>query len=285
MKSNASTSNKVFLILDFILKNDVFSLDEIAVMLEKRNIYLEKETLNKYIRTLKKMGFSFKKLDNKIYKITSLPFCLRNIDLIFDIVHLLKEEPKYDFYKTLQKIALFLPEENQKDFSEKIEKMNNKIPQIEKYIREAQQLKIVVETQGKNDYKTVFEPYDIHYEVNENYIFGYDTLKKEITEYPLKKIISFKQTPTKNRFSFTKKEAIIKFSQRVAKSYVLKDDEIIVEKTPENLVVKTFFYDKKIFFKRILRYGNCCEIISTENLIEDFRRYLKDLYQMYDCNN
>ena len=285
MKNKFSTSDKVFLILKFILKNEIFTLDKILSKLEEENIYIEKETLNKYIRTLIKMGFLFERHNNKTYRITKLPFNLNieQTDFLFELLNILETAANCNFSKTFQKMALFVLPEKQKEMFSKISRTDKTIQKIEKYIKEAQRLKIIIKCQEEKEVKKIIEPYDVYYKTNGNYIVGYDIEKKEITEFPIKQIVSLKQMPIKNKHSYTKNEAIIKFSQKVAQSYVLKDEEILMEKTPEYIIVKTFFADKESFYKRILRYGDFCEILSGEKIREDFQSYLKDLYQMYDC--
>ena len=64
---------------------------------------------------------------------------------------------------------------------------------------------------------------------------------------------------------------------------VQKKGEEIIEKATDFLMIKTSYYDKLSFFKKILRYTSGCEIVSPMPLREAFRAYVQELYQMYDC--
>ena len=64
-----------FLCIEFILRKRLFTLDEISSYIENTyDIFVYKEAILKYIRTLRLVGFKFERLNNKTYKLKNIPF-------------------------------------------------------------------------------------------------------------------------------------------------------------------------------------------------------------------
>ena len=69
------TSYCFLLVLKYIIEHNVFNIDDVLNYLELEcDIFVYKETILKYIRTLRHAGFKLKKINNKIYKLTYSPF-------------------------------------------------------------------------------------------------------------------------------------------------------------------------------------------------------------------
>ncbi len=288
-----------FLCLEFVLFKRTFCVDEIITYLEnKYNIFLFKETILKYIRTLKTLGFEFERVNNKMYKLKEVPFKItagiNEEKIILEIIEALRNyhvsNSGYDKYNFLEKLQFFLPKDLKKIFNRRLillnyleHKNNYMLKNIKKYCKDAQRLNITYLKDGKIKQKDLVEPADIFFTKKSIYLKCFDLNQKTNILINFDWILEIVQTPLKNKYLFKKQFVTLKFSSKFAKAYTLKEGEEIIKKGLGELYVRSFYYDKTLFFKNILRYMESCEIVSPENLRKDFQKYVKDLYQIYYC--
>ncbi len=68
----------------------------------------------------------------------------------------------------------------------------------------------------------------------------------------------------------------------MAKSYTLKEGEQVLKKTKDFLWVKTNYYEEKLFFEKILKYVDHCEIIKPLYLRAKYKEFVRQLLLMYN---
>lgn len=282
-----------FLCFEYILKNREFNIDDILFFIANHHhIFLYKETILKYIRTFKELGFEFERLNNKTYKLTRIPFNIfdnkEEIKTAFKCLKILNQYLVVNnLYKKMffQKTALF----SQKDFMKLFESTQkdkdykaNKYSLLKEYCSNAQRLEISY-LENKKNIKIIVEPINIYLTEKEEFLEVYKIAQNEVGLINFNDILEIIQLPMKNKFSFKKHSAILKFTSKFAKAYSLKEGEEKIKVERNELYVKSFYSDKQMFFKRILRYMENCEIVEPKALREEFLQYLDDLYQIYDC--
>ncbi|MCR4880755.1 MAG: WYL domain-containing protein [bacterium] len=274
------TSYNLFKLIKYILPKKKFTIAEIVSFLDTENICVEYETVYKYLRTLKRLGFEFEKVNSKSFKIKKLPFVFsdRENETLINILNKLSRSSLPKKTELCEKLLLFLTGNN----TENLFQNETTSQKLDKFIKDGLRLKLFFGS-SNSEKETLFELYNVFSEGKNKYLQGYDINKKEVVMYSIDDISSIKQTPTKNKFSYEKEEAILKFSSRVAKAYIPKEEDEIIEKTEDSLVIRTVYYDKVAFYKKILRYTNNCEIIAPAALKDALGAYLSELYQMYDC--
>ena len=92
IKNINKSAYNFFLCIEFILHNRIFTLDDIISFLENfYGVFVFREAVLKYIRTLKLVGFEFERLDNKTYN-------LKNIPLKIDVKDVDKYNSSSDFF-------------------------------------------------------------------------------------------------------------------------------------------------------------------------------------------
>jgi len=278
------TSYTFLLVLKYILENNHFEIDKILNYLEiEHDIFVYKETILKYLRTLKYKGFKLKKIDYKTYQLMYSPFG-KNIPLKEKMIlsnlnsDILFVDEKIT--KTLEKIQTIMPEIS--DNLKLVKTQENKIKKFQNLCKDKLRLKITYK-EGNVITTSLTEPYEKASIDNIWYLKVYDVTHKEQLYININNILKVNQTPTKNKYEFKEKVVTLKFYQPLAKTYVLKENEKIIEKDENYLYVSSIFYDKKLFFNNILRYMDKCEIVSPQYLRDDFRKYIEELYEMYDC--
>lgn len=276
------TAYNIFKIIKYILMKRKFFVSEIVSYLDSENIYLEQETVCKYIRTLKKIGFEFEKTSAKEYKMVCMPFDFpeESKNFLEELILLLKQSSLRSREELCEKLMLFLPIKMQKN----LKQSKNNISKMEKFMKDGLRLKLVFNPPNPRK-ETVFELCNIVSDGQEKYLQGYDVNKREPAQFNMEDIAAIEQLPIKNKISCKRNEATLKFSAKIAKSYILREEDELIEKADDKLLIKTFFYDKTEFYKRILRYVDNCEIISPMSLKAEYNEFLTELYQMYDCAN
>ena len=64
---------------------------------------------------------------------------------------------------------------------------------------------------------------------------------------------------------------------RLAKTYTLYEGERVIKIKEDSIVVSNNYEDKAELYKRLLRYGTLCKIISTQDDIERFKQMLNKM--------
>lgn len=278
------TSYCFLLVLKYIIEHNVFNIDDVLNYLELEcDIFVYKETILKYIRTLRHSGFKLKKINNKIYKLTYSPFAkhIPNDEKIV-ITNLKPNEFLIDenVDKTFEKLKIIIPEIT--DHLNFLKIQDNEIKKFKKYCKEKLRLKITY-TKDNALISSLVEPYELVFLDNVWKLKVYDVSNKANIFVDINNVLKVTQTPTKNKYEFKDKSVTLKFLQELSRSYTLKPNEEIIEKEDNAIYVSSTYYDKEFLFNNVLKYLGKCEIIDSQPLREDFIEYVENLYKMYDC--
>ncbi len=300
-KKIADSGLRILEVLKALSKSSC-SIDEMLKLIvenEEMEPVYTRETLSKYINTLKLAGFEIHKKDGKYVMTNTLnPVHLNNENLrvfkflrryaekiylnetnqevigFLDIVEKsLDEDTKERFLKNKRSIGL-------KNFELKIP--SDTVKKFENYCTEQQKLNICVLEDGEEkEYK--IDPRVIKYEKEFVYLLGYDYVNDEFKKFKIKDIKKCRQLPQKAPEKKSSKYINYLLKNRLAKSYVLKENEKIVKTENKNeLLISNTNEDINSLFSRLLRYGENCEIVYPKSVRESFSAYIDRLLEIYD---
>ncbi len=293
MKKNFNkTANNLLTLLFYIIKNKKFTVDELVEYLNQQcDISIKNLTVLKYLRTMKKLNYKFTK-EKKVYYLISTPF---DLDIDSSLINkffgnYLRIMDKYDNYSQerakmiYSKISPFLKIQNINSLNKKYysaEKKKYAIPEIFISICK-DKTRIKIEYNVDNQISIfVIEPNEIVSNNGEYFIYALN-LKKRIYElFNIKNIISVERLNEKNKFQYKKEKVLLQLTGTLAKSYTRKKDEKLIQKNKNGTIIMMYFYDREMFFRRILRYQTSCKIIAPKFLKKEYLEFIKNLYNMY----
>jgi predicted DNA-binding transcriptional regulator YafY len=245
------------------------------------------ECVIKYINTLKNAGFTIIRKNRK-YVLKKFPQNITEIDNMFNILIKIEELSKIlhtnfsilEFLKPLlsedagEKLDLLIKEE----YDLKLSKTQKMILSKFKEICEAsQRLKIeYLDDEGQIS-KITCEPYDVIHRSGQVYlnIFNLNDFEQKLININFVKNIQ--HLPTKALLNQHNKNAKLMLTDKLAKSYMLRENEKIIQKNKDFIVISTTYDDKTLFMKRILRYGEFCKIISPNHLKNTYVKYISEM--------
>ena len=217
IKNINKSAYNFFLCIEFILHNRIFTLDDIISFLENfYSVFVFREAVLKYIRTLKLVGFEFERLDNKTYNLKNIPLKidanLNDEEVFFKCLQYMK---KYYISKSricgadnlFEKIHLFFPDKLQKVSNKHKKMLNDLKPQndmlkaIKKYCEDGLRLEVTY-LDDEEKVQNLIEPLDIFINKTVFYLRGFNLNKKTNMLIDFDKIIDVVQTPLKNKFLF-----------------------------------------------------------------------------------
>lgn len=301
-KKTSDTSVRVLETLKFLYKNSA-SIQDIINYFEKFDPYnriYTNEVILKYINTLKVFGFRFLKEKDK-YVILNVPSQLnfdkndlKAIYLIENFTKLLPEERiKTEINKFLQELEKRFSD-NTRLLSHSITKPDYinlefdyskyavQIKEYEKYCNEGQRLKITFKNQNYTDTTSMVEPNEIKYRGNEVYLCVYNPVSAQIQDINFNSILKIEQLPLKSNSQGMFSSVTFQLKDRLAKVYKLHEGEKLLHINPDSsIVILNQKEDRVILLKRLMRYGENCEVISPKNLREEMKQMIQSVLKNY----
>lgn len=301
-KKISDTSVRVLETLKFLATKNA-SIQDIIRYFEKfdpNNRIYTNEVILKYINTLKVFGFRFRKQKDK-YILLNLPqqFDLNEKDLK-SISVLEKYAGLFPEEKVTKEIQLFLYEierrysDNTCLIANNIKKPNltdlnlvyfkhiKQIQECEKYCIDTQRLKITYEKPDHTTATIIAEPCEIKYLENEVYFSVYNPSSAQIQDLKINSIIKIEQLPLKSNSINMPSTVSFRLKGRLAKAYNLHEGEKLlqIEKDGSTIILNQR-EDKNLLIKRLMRYGENCELITPKNLREEMRELIKSTIENY----
>jgi predicted DNA-binding transcriptional regulator YafY len=306
----SSTAHRVILLLLLLSKKDC-NIDEISCILSNNphiSRALTKEIILKYINTLKLAGVNIVKQpssNNSRYKIEKYPFNfnlspeeIKTMVIMEDYVNSIHQDKlKQAFSSFEEKFNKYLPDDTCKYLDierSKIEKTQyfdrskysrheKIIKTYEKYCKEEQRITVKYKLPIDAEIKQVtLEPVSVKFDPNNAYICGYNPQTGEKQFLLIDYIQDIKQLPLKSRHSSTVSPVIFKLKGKLAKSYKPYEGEKVQLCSDTNLLEVSSFYDDKIsLFKRLLRYGENCEVIYPKFIRSKFEEFARSALLNY----
>lgn len=302
-KKIGETSIRVLETLKFLYKNNA-SIQDIIHYFEKvtpQNKSYTNEVILKYINTLKVFGFRFIKEKDK-YVLLNYPnqFDLdkNNLNAICLLENFSKQLPEErvkieinNFLRDLEKrysdntklLSHSIAKPDFINFEFNYNKYENKIKEYEKYCLDGLRLKITFKNRHKTEISAMVEPNEIKYLDNEVYLSVYNPLSAQIQDINLNSIIKIEQLPLKSNPINMLSSVTFELKDRLAKNYKLHENEKLLQIKPDgNIIILNQKEDRTILLKRLMRYGENCELISPKSLREEMKQMIKAILKNYE---
>lgn len=291
---NIVPSGYRILFIFYTILNESLSQKELNIKLSQ-NPYIEKtftkEALIKFINTLKASDIEIIKEKSK-YLITKLPWeinlsdkSLRTLEKTKEYVQSLHQtELEKDYTNFLSNIYRFLPNEKGRiknthyKHLHTYDKYSYLIKKIESYYKSEQ--KIILTT--KDNETILYDNFMLEYHQKNVLLTGYCLKQNENKTIELNKIKSIKLSPQKAKGMIFPPTIMFKIKGRLALGYNLKPNEKLISQKKTELIISNKGEDKDILMRRLLKYKNLCEIISPENVKNDFKELLIKCLSNYD---
>lgn len=286
----SDTSTRVLETLKFLSQHKASIQDIIRYfeLKDPNNRVYTNEVILKYINTLKVFGYKFKKEKDK-YVMLNTPIQfefdekdLKAIWLMKNFSQMLPEEKiKNEAHKFLQDLERRFSEQTKLlaqgfitpqnlNLEDIYTRFSSKISVYEQYCMDRQKLKITYEDRHESNISVTVEPNEIKYKGSDVYFRVYNPLSAEIQDINFESIIEIKQLPQKSNAINMHSSVTFKLKDRLAKAYRLHDGEKLLKLEDDgSIVILNQQEDRILLLKRLMRYGENCELISPKRLRAD----------------
>lgn len=302
-KKISDTSIRVLETLKFLSKNGS-SIQDVIRYFEKKdpnNRVYTNEVILKYINTLKVFGFKFKKEKDK-YVMLNTPNQfkfdekdLKTLLLVKAYSELLPEEKikteMHKFFQDLERrfcdetklLAHNIKKPNAIHFELNYNKFSEKINEYEKYCLDEQKVKITYKDRHGPKMSIIVEPNEIRYKGADVYLRVYNPLSAEIQDINFISIIEIKQLPLKSNPTNMLSSVTFRLKNRLAKAYRLHDGEKLIKVEDDgSTVILNQQEDRTLLLKRLMRYGENCEVISPKTLRAEMSQMIAATISKYE---
>ncbi len=293
-----STAYRVLYLLLLLNERNLSAKEILEVFSEDK--YIEKEfseeLILKYIATLRHCGYEISrpcKDNNHTYELIKSPvfinFTEKDIKTLAEISSMVEklngEQLKEDFNAALIKISRFMQDEKRflwvKLSSKNVKssspcfsdssKQSEIIEKFEQCLKEDKRIILKYKTCcGEDSIWASLEPKEIKYSSHMTGLRGYNHISGEMQTISLSDIEEIEELPVKNKNSVSLSPVIFRLKSRLARGYRLYEDENIQNKdeNEKTLTVVSYAEDKNLLLKRLLKYGDYCEILYPQSLRE-----------------
>ena len=185
--------------------------------------------------------------------------------------------PKYKFENFKNFLDKFLILTTEKDYNEiikkyqlikrcsLIEQYEEKIKELELYILKKKNAKITL----RSNRKILIRPLRFDWKKDKPMVYYMDISKNIEDKINIENIAKI-ESESKKDYIIQEDEVIFELYGTLAKRYLLKKEERIVKNTKDSLVIATNTKDKKMLFKRLLRYDTLCKILFPHSEVNNF---------------
>ncbi len=305
------TAYKVLLLMK-ILNEENLNLHEISQFFSNQkdvSTPLSKEVILKYLNTLKASGYKISKpasSNDYRYELLKAPYLINLskddlvtiIKLEYFIENLFLKELDNSLKNVLNKMDKFLPEESGEHYAEIKESLYEKntfdlkifdyseyeemIHKFEVYCAEAQRIQITFKIPYEESEKTItLEPKELNYKENKVFISGYNPYNNEHQDINFQYITGTKQLPTKSKNTRSSSPVIFKLKGRLATTYTPYEGEKVDKDQDDYIKVSTYTEEKNNLLKRLLRYGDDCEILYPIEIRETIKETISKTLNNY----
>lgn len=286
-----------------ILHQGSSSIQDIINYFEKldpNNRVYTNEAILKYINTIKVFGLRFVKEKDK-YILLNTPSQLefnendlksmylveKYSDLIPEIsikseIHAFLQDLERRFSDNTKMLAHSITKPNLSDLSHTYNRYSNKIIEYEKYCKDRQRLKITYRNHRQTATSIMVEPNEIVYRGNNVYLNVYNPISAQIQEIDLDAMIDVEQLPLRSNTKSLSSSVTFRLKERLAKNYRLHENEELMQiQSNGDITVINRKEDQQLLLKRLMKYGENCEVISPKNLREEMKELIKSTLNNY----
>ncbi len=251
----------------------------------ERKFQIKEQTFYKYIKNFKQAGFDVIKTGNS-YSINkyanAVSLDLSDMDFLAEInkisENMLSSAESDKTEKIIKKMLSMTDTDTYKKACDmfisqrKSAGYNNfkdKINLFEKYLK----LKIICEITVKNKGIFRLRPYKVSYRKNKVY-FNFINDDNKIKTILADKLINIEPEMSVKIGNPEGKETIFEIYGHLAKTYILREEETVVDCFENGIRIANGGKDKEVLFKRLLRYDILCKIIYPESDKIKFEEYI-----------
>lgn len=301
-KKTSDTSIRVLETLKVFSKSKA-SIQDVLRHFEKvdpHNKIYTNEVILKYINTLKVFGFRFVKEKDKYILLNSptrFNFDKNDLSAIYTLEkcsqQFHEEKLQNEIEKFLQDLEKCFSEDTKLLFQEvsKSELDANifdysiyvdKIKEYEQYCIDQQRLKITYKNRDNSEISEVVEPNEIKYFDNNIYLSVYEPISAQVRDIDFNFIIKIIQMPQKSNSSCLYTSVTFQIKDRLANAYKLHENEKLLQMKPDGShVILNQKEDRVLLLKRLMRYGENCEILSPQALKNEMKELIKSMLANY----
>ena len=286
-----------------LLYNSSASIQDIIRHFEKidaGNKVYTNEVILKYINTLKVFGFKILKQKDKYVLLNVLDGFhfnekdLKTVYLLGKYANLFPEESvKLEMNNFLRDLERRFDDNTKKlsqrivSVSPKVFKLNygeyeKQIKEYEKYCLDKQRLKIIYKNSKNAQVSIMIEPVEIKYFENEIYLSVYNQLSAQIQDININSIIRVEQLPLKSNPVSMYSSVMFALTGALAKNYRLRADEKLAQvRIDGSVVIQNQKEDQGLLSRRLLRYGELCEVISPKSFRDEIKQLVQATFNQY----
>ena len=258
--------NNIYKIFKYMTQDEK-SMEEI---LDLANI--KAPTLYKYMHLFKKAGFDVVRV-KKFYKIIHYSNKIKLSDAEMGLIAYLKllasmfisKSKNKIFSELIEKLLKFTNKETQEAVNNKFSLMKKasetnmykeKLELFEKYLNSNMQTVVTL----RNGKQFLLQPKEVIFKNKKIYFSFIDNKTLETKQIDINKIVNLTSKPNYNPIHYETKEIIFELYGRLAKVYLLKEGERVLDSSSDKIVIANNNSDKKALFKRLLRYDTLCKV-------------------------
>lgn len=284
---NFDTGLRILAVLKILLESDVTKSELIDKMNNNplfENVYTF-EALIKYFNTLSVIGFKIEK-DKNVYKLrnalSQIEVTESELETVIDLINYTKKLHNKSLEKTIKdllyKSVKYIEEESVqnkiiqalKESAQTIE--SNNLAQTLESIMYDNCLISITYIKNNNTQDTITVRLDeIIEKKNDIILVCYDKKKARSKKINAASIISIKQTPQRaEETRANNNSTVFRLSGRLAPIYKLKEGEEVIDFAAGYKTISNKGEDKDTIIKRLLKYGENCQILEPEPVKEEF---------------
>lgn len=264
----------------------ILSFDGISKQEILQTFDIKASTLYKYLKILKKAGFRVVRNKNKYsiirycdYVKLSSSECTMLAYLMFLSYRLFPVSKMKQIFDIIEKMLFLTNEQTNKEVYEKFETLKragnyniykDKIEIFEKY----KNLNIFLEIILNSGERYSLKPDKIVFRNKRIYLDFMDNENKAKKSINIDNIVQLTPNIKQQELNKDASETVFELYGRLAKTYLLKEGERIVDNFPDRLVIANKTSDKNLLFKRLLRYDTLCKIKFPKKDVEQFQKII-----------
>ena len=284
--------------------NNIFSSDQYTER------YFSKEVILKYISTLRTAGYDISKptaANNYNYELNKSPVLIelsneqiKNLAVMLCYAESLHQNKIIDNYNNfLKKIKKFIPDKQVQLLNRELKKQRENletdffkhapfqelIKKIENFQSANQRVSIKYKLPYNNEEKQIIlELKNIKYNKKEVYISGYNPISEQTHSIKLNQIVDIKQLPTKSQYNEILLPVSFKLKGNLAKVYRPYENEKITstDEKSNTITVTAHIDDNDALIKRLLKYGENCEVIYPKHAKNDMIKIINQSLKNYE---
>lgn len=303
MIKNNATSIRVLETLKILSKGSA-SIQDIVRYFEKtdpNNRIYTNEVILKYLNTLKVFGCRIIKEKDKYVLLNAPQQISLNEKELQAMLLISKAGNIFPEEKINEEINQFLQEiekrftDNTRIIAHKLQKPDSinlkydynkyidKIKKYEKYCIDGQRLKITYIKNNRTEESVLVEPIEIKYLNKDAYFSVHNPASAQILDICFDSILEIKQLPLKSNTTSLLSSVAFELKDRLANAYKLHEGEKLLNKKDDgSIIILNQKEDRELLLKRLMKYGDLCEVISPKTLREEMKKLIKETLKNYE---